>query len=130
MRSSNFPTPRTADEYIAQQPVEFRATLEKLRSIIQTTVPQAVESISYQLPCYKYLYMLVGIGTNKKYCSFYTMNPGLVKTIKEDLKNVKISGSTLHFLPDEVIPVDLIRKIILARVAQNEILALTKKSKD
>jgi hypothetical protein len=47
MRGSNFPTPRTADEYIAQQPMGFRATLEKLRSIIQTTVPQAIESISY-----------------------------------------------------------------------------------
>lgn len=104
MRGSGFPTPRDAEEYIAQQPPEFRPTLEELRTIIFDTAPQAIESISYQLPCYKYLYMLVGIGVNKKYCSFYTMNPGLVKTLKEDLKDIKVSGSTLHFSPGQPLP--------------------------
>ncbi|WPU91206.1 DUF1801 domain-containing protein [Mucilaginibacter sabulilitoris] len=127
MRGSGFPTPRTAQEYIAQQPPEFRATLEQLRSIILATAPRATESISYQLPCYKYLYMLVGIGTNKKYCSFYTMNPGLVKSLKEELKDIKVSGSTLHFTPDELLPVELIKKIILTRIAQNELLAQSRK---
>ncbi|MEN0053111.1 MAG: DUF1801 domain-containing protein [Mucilaginibacter sp.] len=129
MRNSDYPTPQNSDEYIVQQPVEFRATLEELRSIILTTVPQVTESISYQIPCYKYLYMLVGIGVNKKYCSFYVMSPGLVKTMKEELKDIKVSGSTLHFKPNEALPVDLIQKIILARVSQNEILAQTKKNK-
>lgn len=127
MKGADFPPPKNAEEYIAQQQVEFRATLKKLRSIILTTVPQAVESISYQIPCYKYLYMLVGIGVNKKYCSFYVMNPGLVKTLKNELKDIKTSGSTLHFAPDEPLPVNLIKKIILTRASQNEILALSKK---
>jgi uncharacterized protein YdhG (YjbR/CyaY superfamily) len=127
MRGLDYPAPLNADEYIAQQPEEFRATLENLRSIIKTTVPNAVEMISYQLPCYKYYYMLVGIGANKKYCSFYVMNPGLVKTMHNDLKGVKVSGSTLHFVTNEPLPADLIRKIILARVTQNELLALSRK---
>ncbi|WP_183559690.1 iron chaperone [Mucilaginibacter sp. SP1R1] len=127
MRGSNFPTPHNSDEYIAQQPPEFRPTLQELRSVILNTVPQAIESISYQIPCYRYHYMLVGIGVNKKYCSFYVMNPGLVKTLKDELSNVKVSGSTLHFTPNEILPVDLIKKIILARVMQNEVLALSKK---
>jgi uncharacterized protein YdhG (YjbR/CyaY superfamily) len=129
MRGSDFPTPNNADEYIAQQPAAFRPILEELRRIILTTVPQATESISYQLPCYKYHYMLVGIGTNKKYCSFYTMSPGLVKSMQDDLKGVKVSGSTLHFALDEPLPVELIKKIIAERMIQNEMLALSKKSK-
>ncbi|MEZ2338026.1 iron chaperone [Mucilaginibacter sp. RCC_168] len=129
MRGSDFPPPRNADEYIGQQPAAFRPALEELRHIILTTVPQATEVISYQLPCYKYHYMLVGIGTNKKYCSFYTMSPGLVKSMQENLKGVKVSGSTLHFAPDEPLPVDLIKKIITERMIQNEVLALSKKSK-
>ena len=129
MRGSYFPTPQNSDEYIAQQPAEFRATLEELRSIILATVPQVAESISYQIPCYKYLYMLVGIGVNKKYCSFYVMSPGLVKTMKEELKDIKVSGSTLHFKPNETLPIDLIRKIILTRMSHNEILAQSKKNK-
>ncbi|MDN3548116.1 iron chaperone [Mucilaginibacter aquaedulcis] len=129
MRGSDYPTPQNSDEYIAQQPFEFRATLEELRSIILNTAPQVTESISYQIPCYKYLYMLVGIGVNKKYCSFYVMSPGLIKTMKDELKEVKLSGSTLHFKPNETLPVDLIQKIILARVSQNELLAQSKKNK-
>ena len=129
MRGSDFPPPRDADEYIAQQPEAFKLTLEELRHIILTTVPQATESISYQLPCYKYHYMLVGIGVNKKYCSFYTMSPGLVKSMQDDLKGVKVSGSTLHFVPGEPLPVELIKKIIAERMIQNEVLALSKKSK-
>jgi uncharacterized protein YdhG (YjbR/CyaY superfamily) len=127
MRGSDFSTPQNSDDYIAQQPAEFRATLEEMRSIILATVPLVTESISYQIPCYKYLYMLVGIGVNKKYCSFYVMSPGLVKTMKDELKDVKVSGSTLHFKPNEMLPVDLIRKIILTRASQNEILAQSKK---
>ncbi|MGN8068438.1 iron chaperone [Mucilaginibacter sp. SG564] len=129
MRGSDLPAPRDADEYIAQQPAAFRAILEKLRLIIKDTVPQAIEMISYQLPCYKYHYMLVGIGVNKKYCSFYTMNPSLVKSMKDELKDIRVSGSTLHFAPGEALPVELIRKIISERMMQNEILALSKKSK-
>jgi uncharacterized protein YdhG (YjbR/CyaY superfamily) len=129
MRGSDFPPPRDADEYIAQQPAAFRPTLEELRRIILTAVPQAIESISYQLPCYKYHYMLVGIGANKKYCSFYTMSPGLVKSMKEDLKDTRVSGSTLHFAPGEPLPVELIKKIISERMIQNEVLALSKTSK-
>ena len=127
MRGSDYSIPLDADEYIAQQPEKFRATLENLRLIIKTMVPDAIEMISYQLPCYKYHYMLVGIGVNKRYCSFYVMNPGLVKTMQEELKGVKVSGSTLHFAPNEPLPTDLIRKIILARVTQNELLALSRK---
>ena len=127
MRGSDHPIPLNVDEYIAQQPEEFRATLENLRLIIKTAVPGAIEMISYQLPCYKYHYMLVGIGVNKRYCSFYVMNPGLVKTMQGELKGVKVSGSTLHFVPNEPLPTDLIRKIILARVTQNELLALSRK---
>ncbi|NHA02780.1 DUF1801 domain-containing protein [Mucilaginibacter sp. HC2] len=129
MRGSDFPPPRNTDEYIAQQPASFRPTLEELRHIILTTVPQATEVISYQLPCYKYHYMLVGIGVNKKYCSFYTMSPGLVKSMTDELKEIRVSGSTLHFAPGEALPVELIRKIISERMMQNEILALSKKSK-
>ncbi|SDP91135.1 Uncharacterized conserved protein YdhG, YjbR/CyaY-like superfamily, DUF1801 family [Mucilaginibacter sp. OK268] len=129
MRGSDFPPPRDADEYIGQQPVAFRPTLEELRHIILTTAPQATELISYQLPCYKYHYMLVGIGANKKFCSFYTMSPGLVKSMKEDLKDIRVSGSTLHFAPGEPLPIELIKKIISERMIQNEILDLSKKSK-
>ena len=117
----------TTDEYIALQPRQFRAGLNELRAIILSVVPQAVESISYQVPCFKYHYMLVGIGVNKSAVSFYTMSPPLVKQLKEELKGVKTSGATLHFPPLKPLPVALIKKIVQLRAQQNELMALSKK---
>jgi len=107
-------------DYIVRQPQPFRAMLEELKSLIKSVIPEAEESISYQVLCFKYLHMLVGIGTNKNFCSFYIMSPALVKKIKNDLRNLKVSGSTLHFFPGEPLPKNLIKKIIKARVKENE----------
>jgi uncharacterized protein YdhG (YjbR/CyaY superfamily) len=71
--------------------------------------------------------MLVGFGVNKKYCSLYTMSPSLVKAMKDDLKDVKVSGATVHFDPNEKLPVALIKKIVKARMKENEALAALKK---
>lgn len=107
-------------DYIARQPQPFRDMLKELRNLIKSVVPEAEESLSYQVLCFKYLYMLVGIGMNKNFCSFYVMSPALVKKIKNDLRDQKVSGSTLHFYPGEPLPKNLIKKIIKARVKENE----------
>jgi uncharacterized protein YdhG (YjbR/CyaY superfamily) len=44
-----------------------------------------------------------------------------------ELKGVKISGTTLHFVPGQPLPVDLIKKIVLTRMQENEAKALLKK---
>lgn len=110
-----------AEEYIASQPIEYRETLKILRKIIKTTVAEAKETISYQVICYHYKYMLVGIGTKKGFCSFYVMGPSLVKSMKLELTNVRYSGSTIHFPLKEPLPIDLIKKIIEQRAVENEL---------
>ncbi|KAA2239442.1 DUF1801 domain-containing protein [Chitinophaga agrisoli] len=111
--------PRSVDEYIAQQPPAFQPQLEKLRAIIRSVAPDAEEGISYQVPCFRHHYMLVGIGVNKKYCSLYVMSPSLVKAMKGELEKVQVSGATLHFLPDQALPTALIKKIVKARMQEN-----------
>lgn len=127
MSRYNAVSPQNIDEYIAMQPDEFKPMLHELRSIIISLVPQAVESISYQVPCFKYHYMLVGIGVTKNYCSLYPMSSGLTKKLKEELKGVKISGTTFHFTPGEPLPVDLIKRIVTRRMQENEQKAMQKK---
>jgi uncharacterized protein YdhG (YjbR/CyaY superfamily) len=121
--------PKTVDEYIAQQSPEFRPQLEKLRAIIKSAAPQATEMISYGVPCFHYHYMMSAIGVTKKYCSLYAMSPPLLKKLKADISGLRISGSTLHFEPDEELPEELIREVIAFRIAQNEEKAMAKKKK-
>lgn len=122
-------TPYHFNDYLLTQPAEFRPCLTELRGLIKSITPDAEEVFSYQVHCFKQKYMLVGIGTTKEYCSLYTMSSKLVKQIKDELKGYKISGMTLHFKPDEPLPVDIITRIVLLRLQENEMIALRKKNK-
>ncbi|MDB4922166.1 MAG: hypothetical protein JWQ54_4149 [Mucilaginibacter sp.] len=73
--------------------------------------------------------MLVGIGVTKECCSLYTMSPSLVKKMKDELKDYKAAGATIHFKPGEPLPAAIITKIILARIQENEMLALSRGKK-
>lgn len=116
------------DGYIAAQSEQFRATLSELRAIVHEVVPGVQESISYMVPCFKHIYMLVGIGVSKKYCSFYIMSSSLPKKMKPELEGIRSSsGTTLHFIPNEKLPIALLKKIIAARVNENELRAAKKK---
>jgi uncharacterized protein YdhG (YjbR/CyaY superfamily) len=115
----NVTTSLTVDQYIKGQPEAHQATLEKMRSIIREAVPSATEAISYQVPVFKTSHMVVGFGVTRNFCSLYTMNPELVVAMKEELKGIKYSGSTLHFEPGKRLPVALIKKIVRTRVKEN-----------
>jgi len=117
------------DGYLDQQEEKFRPCLMKLREIILAIMPNAEESFSYQAHCFKHVYMLCGIGVTKEFCSLYTMSPPLMKKMKAELKGYNVSGATIHFKPDEPLPEDAIRKIVLTRASDNEALAISRGKK-
>ena len=43
----------TVDEYLASVPADVRPILEKIRSIVRRVVPDAQETISYQMPAFR-----------------------------------------------------------------------------
>ena len=44
----------TIDQYLSQQVPTTKTTLESLRTLIKKTCPDAIESLSYGMPAYKY----------------------------------------------------------------------------
>jgi uncharacterized protein YdhG (YjbR/CyaY superfamily) len=44
----------TVDQYLSQQPTSRRAILENLRTLIKKICPEAIESINYGMPAYKF----------------------------------------------------------------------------
>jgi uncharacterized protein YdhG (YjbR/CyaY superfamily) len=110
------------NNYLKKQDAHFAPCLTDLRRLILSVVPQATETFSYQAHCFKYLYMLAGIGVTSDSCSLYTMSPSLVKNMKAELEEYKPSGGTIHFQPDETLPEALIIKEV-------EALALARKKR-
>jgi len=117
----------TVDEYLSMLPDDVFQALENIRQIIQFLVPDAEETISYRVPTYKYKGMLVGFGATKNHCSFFVMSSTLLNDFQDEIKDFDTSTGTIRFTPEKPIPNDLITRIVMTRLAENEAKARLKK---
>lgn len=113
--------PKNIDEYLAVLSDEHRAALENLRKTIKAAVPKAEECISYGLAAFRLNGRpLVAFGATKSHCAFYPMSSSTVEAHKDDLKGYETSKGTIRFAADKPLPAALVRKLVKARIAENE----------
>jgi uncharacterized protein YdhG (YjbR/CyaY superfamily) len=106
------------DEYIEKFPANVQATLQKLRTTIKKAAPAAEETISYQMPAFKYHGMLVYFAGYKNHIGFYpTSSP--MKVFKDRLTNYKTSKGAIQFPINEAIPLGLVKDIVKFRIKEN-----------
>jgi uncharacterized protein YdhG (YjbR/CyaY superfamily) len=110
---------KTIDEYIAAFPENVQTILEKLRSVIRETAPEAEETIDYGIPTFKLKGNLVHFAAFKNHTSFYP-TPSAIEAFKKELSPFKQSKGTVQFPLDEPIPFDLVKKIVKFRAKENE----------
>jgi uncharacterized protein YdhG (YjbR/CyaY superfamily) len=112
---------RDVEAYLASVPEPSRTTLETIRAVIRAVVPEeATEGLSYGMPAFRYKGVLVGYAAFKNHCSFFPMNASLIDTLQEELKEYRTSKGTLQFPVDKPLPAALVKKMVKARVAENE----------
>jgi uncharacterized protein YdhG (YjbR/CyaY superfamily) len=112
--------PQTIDEYLAYVNADHRATLQELRQTIQGVAPNAEECISYAIPAVRLNgRLLVGFAAWSSHCSFYPMSSKTLKKFRNELRNFQTSKGTLRFSPDKPMPVALVKKLLKARIAEN-----------
>jgi uncharacterized protein YdhG (YjbR/CyaY superfamily) len=113
--------PKTIDEYLATVPERARGTLNKIRAVIRSVVPpEATEAISYRIPTFKYKGSLVAFAAFSNHCSFFPMSSRLIAEFKDDLKGFQTSKGTIRFPVDKPLSAALVKKLVKARIAQNE----------
>jgi len=113
--------PETVNEYLAAVPEPARSTLKKVRAAIRAAAPaEATEVISYGIPMFKYKGMLVGYAAFPKHCSLFLATSSLLKQFKNELSRYQTSKGTIRFPTDKPLPVSLVKKILKARVVQND----------
>ncbi|MDX1435957.1 MAG: DUF1801 domain-containing protein [Anaerolineales bacterium] len=110
--------PEEIDDYLAALPDDVRKSLERMRQIIRATAPECTERVSYKIPIFRWGKDLVGISAQKNHCAFHTMSPKLVKSMKAELENVKVSGATIHFTAHDPLPEDLVEDIVRRRIGE------------
>ena len=118
----------TIDDYLASQPLEKRATLEKFRTIIQKAAPKATEVISYGMPAFKQEGILVYFAAFKNHYGFFPSASPII-VFKKELLPYKTSKGAIQFPYDEDLPVQLIGEIAQFRAQEAVERAATKKKK-
>jgi uncharacterized protein YdhG (YjbR/CyaY superfamily) len=72
------------------------------------------------MPAFRYKGALVGYAAFKDHCSLFPMNAALIVEFAGDLKGYSTAKGTIRFPADKPLPAALVKKIVKARVADNE----------
>ncbi|HET9377189.1 MAG TPA: DUF1801 domain-containing protein [Chthoniobacterales bacterium] len=116
--SSTMPSPKTVDQYFAAIPGPARGALQQIREAIRSVVPpEAIETISYKIPAFKHKKVLVWYAAFANHCSLFP-TASVIEAFKDDLKGFSTSKGTIHFPLDKPMPVELIKRMVRARVEQ------------
>jgi uncharacterized protein YdhG (YjbR/CyaY superfamily) len=111
---------KNIDEYLAAVPDEVRPVLEKLRRTIRAAAPMAEEVISFQIPTFRYHGPLVHFAAFRNHCSFFGVSKPVIDRFSSELTPWDTSGTTIHFSAKNPLPASLVKKIVKARVEENE----------
>ena len=112
--------PKTVEEYLAGVPEPARRNLNVIRAAIRAVVPaEATETISYRIPAFKHNGVLVWFAAFSGHCSLFP-TAAVIEECKNELKGFSTSKGTIHFPNDKPAPTNLIKRLVKARVAQNE----------
>jgi uncharacterized protein YdhG (YjbR/CyaY superfamily) len=109
----------TMDGYIATFPKAIQELLERMRQTIREAAPEAVESISYQMPTFKLNGNLVHFAAFKHHIGFYP-TPSGIEAFKKELATYESSKGSVQFPMDKPIPLDLVKRIVEFRVKENK----------
>jgi uncharacterized protein YdhG (YjbR/CyaY superfamily) len=111
----------SVEAYLTNVPEPARTTLKKLRATIRAAAPkEAEECISYGMPAFRYKGGLVAYAAFKKHCSFFPMSASLLDDFTRDIEGFRTSKGTLQFPVDKPLPPALVKRMVKARVKQNE----------
>ena len=119
---------KTIDQYHQAFPADVVGRMQQIRDIVHKVVPGVEETISYQIPCFKYNGYLVYYSAYTNHISLSNpFSKELLAHFKDDFKKYKVSKSAIQFPNKEALPVKLITEIIKFRKQEND--AAPKKKK-
>src|SRR5690554_2492630 len=97
---------KTVDEYINSHTEDVQKILNNIRKTIKSAAPQAEESISYNMPAYKFHGPLVYFAVNKNHIGFYGIPTSHTK-FTSLLSAYKTGRGSVQFPFNQRVPLDL-----------------------
>lgn len=120
MESAKKTSFNNVEEYLASvADARQRSILERVRTTIKRTVPDAEETISYQMPAYRYHGILLYFAAWKNHWGLYPASNSIKETFRDELAHYKQTKGAIQFPWDDPFPDALLIKLIKKRVEEN-----------
>lgn len=102
----------TVSGYMASLPSALQAKLEELRRVILETVPEAEETISYQMPTFKlHGTALVYFAAWKHHIGLYPI-PRFDEALEDEVSHYRAAKDTLRFPLGQPLPYELVGRVV------------------
>jgi uncharacterized protein YdhG (YjbR/CyaY superfamily) len=116
---AEYPKSANIDDYLASVSPESKLVLQEIRQLIRAKVPNATETISYQMPAFKLRRTFIYFAAFKKHIGIY---PPVKddKTLMNELLPYAGDKGNLKFPLDQPMPYELMGRVVVALAAQYE----------
>lgn len=112
---------KTVDEFIAEAPVEARATVQEIRKVVKNAVPDVEEIMGYGKPYYKYHGWMTGITLYSKHLGVEIWD-GLSDDDRKELEALgyKCGSKNFNITYGQEVPAATLTKLVQAQAKRNE----------
>jgi uncharacterized protein YdhG (YjbR/CyaY superfamily) len=112
--------PKDVDDYLKALSDDRRTALEKLRATIRSTMPEATEHISYQMPAFKSEgRFVVWYAAFKDHYSLYPASAAVQASLRKELERYASGKGTIRFEYGKPLPVAFVKKVVKIRIQEN-----------
>lgn len=109
------------ESYLLEIPPLARSALDQLRTAIRRAAPEAIETISSNVPAYQYKgKYLASMTAAKDHVSFFMMRGDVLKKMRPELTDYTVTNVAIKYDPVHPLPDKLVEKLIKMRVEEIE----------
>lgn len=106
------------EAYIDSTTALEKKEMQRIRRLVKTVAPDAVEGISYGMPGFKYKgKYLIGYAAYKDHMSVFP-TPGPIEKIKDKLADYKLAKGTVQFTLEHPISDELLHDLVAIRMSE------------
>lgn len=112
---------KTVDEFIAEAPAETRQTIQEIRAIVMSAVPDAEETMGYGKPYYKYHGWMTGVALYTKHLGIEIWD-GLSDDDRKELEGLgyRCGSKNFNVTYGQKVPAEILTRLVQAQAKRNE----------
>jgi uncharacterized protein YdhG (YjbR/CyaY superfamily) len=105
------------DDYFAELDAPARAAFERVRALVEESVPDTEQGMSYGMAALRHRGKpLLGFKAAKDHLSVFPFSPAAVDAVRDRLTGFSLSKGTIRFTPDTPLPDDVVRDLVRQRM--------------